>query len=441
MAIIYVRSSAAGGGTGADWTNAYTTLQAAFTAWTTSDIIWCAADHNETATANVNWTCGNATLLIPCPVYRVDHTTDIYSPTTGADTKQMDCSTGSYDIVTQASFAFYGLYFDCGDDFYNITNDTYTYMEDCKIQMSFTGNSSFQMWQNTAKVGFRAKNTTFSFQGTGGYIDHTNIRVEYDGCTFTGTTRSAGFIYYLSSKPMYAVFTDCDFSGISTTTLVDTSNSGTGLNAHIEFRNCKFPTSYSLDDGTINSRNVEIVAYNCHTAGDTFDNSKVTVAGDTTTSTSAYHDSGYADYDGTTNISGELTPSANCSVVLPIQSFKIGGIATATGSQTFTLEMVENYTSALTAQECWLDLYYLDSATSVVHKVDTSSREFALASYTALSAGTGLANWTGEPAGSRSVKIAVTVTVNQTGLYFGVLNVGKYEAGKVVHVDNKMSVA
>ena len=89
----------------------------------------------------------------------------------------------------------------------------------------------------------------------------------------------------------------------------------------------------------------------------------------------------------------------------------------------------------------WLELFYYDSATNTHHKLDTSTREFAKLTYTTLASGTGTGNWTSPPAGSRSVKLEVTVTVNKIGYYYGVVHLGKYEAGKVAHVDPKLEVA
>jgi hypothetical protein len=48
MASVYVRSGAAGAGTGADWANAYTTLAAAFTAKAAGDVFYVSDDHAET---------------------------------------------------------------------------------------------------------------------------------------------------------------------------------------------------------------------------------------------------------------------------------------------------------------------------------------------------------------------------------------------------------
>src|SRR3990167_3028291 len=48
MANVYVRSGAAGAGTGADWGNAYTTLAAALGAKAAGDDFWVADDHAET---------------------------------------------------------------------------------------------------------------------------------------------------------------------------------------------------------------------------------------------------------------------------------------------------------------------------------------------------------------------------------------------------------
>src|SRR4051812_1910841 len=56
MANRYVYSGAAGTATGADWTNAHTTLTAAITSGAAGDVYYVAHDHSETAASSVTLT-------------------------------------------------------------------------------------------------------------------------------------------------------------------------------------------------------------------------------------------------------------------------------------------------------------------------------------------------------------------------------------------------
>lgn len=446
MSILYVYSGAAGAANGTSWTDAYTTVQAALTVWTTADEIWAADDHAETPGAStITWTCGNATPTTPAIVKRVNRTTNVYDPTTGSDTKNVYNTGGGSDIVFNLSIAMYGLYLECGDDYTSsITSDNaYVHFEDCKFNIGITGTSS--RWDFQYDTILKAVNCTFNLlppsAGDEPIMAHFDAKAQYIGCTFTGTQAAAGLLIFSSLYSQQVHFIDCDFSALTNTILVDSSTGDAGCIADVIFSNCLLAGSMTLTDGTINSSHINVLGYGCHTAGNTFNNSAVLSAGSIDTSTSVYLASGYADYDGTTNLSQLLTPGSLCTPSYPLESFPIAGIVESTGSKTFTIELVENYTTALTQQDLWVELYYLGGASSVVHTVDTSSREVAALAYTDLVAGSGVAAWAGEPAGSRSVKVDITATVNQKGLYYAVVKVGKYEAGKVVHINPKMSIA
>ena len=72
MANWYVWSGAtAGGGTGADWANAYLTLQAAVTGKTAGDVFYVAHDHSQTQASALTITFPG-TEAIPNRVYCVN---------------------------------------------------------------------------------------------------------------------------------------------------------------------------------------------------------------------------------------------------------------------------------------------------------------------------------------------------------------------------------
>jgi hypothetical protein len=266
----------------------------------------------------------------------------------------------------------------------------------------------------------------------------------YIGCTFNIASHSNGFIDPANGVSASGLtFIDCDLSLLTNTLLVDTSKltiSTVYTEQVFKFINCKLKSTYTLTDGTFDAINGLILLDGCSAnAGTNILNRRVTFLGDVDTNASVYFDSGYKDLNSN-NLSQIFTPDVSTILGRGIESFPINGIIESTGSKTFTLELVENYTVALTERECYLELYYFDSASNTHHKVDTSTKQFAKSSYTALTAGSGLGNWTAEPSGSRSVKLEVATTVNKIGHYYGVVHLEKYEAGKVLHIDNKFTV-
>jgi hypothetical protein len=82
----------------------------------------------------------------------------------------------------------------------------------------------------------------------------------------------------------------------------------------------------------------------------------------------------------------------------------------------------------------WQEILYLGTSTNPLWSLDVGK---VVGGTTSLTTGTGLANWTAEPSGSRSFKLETTVTINKAGVYQIRWCVAAYESGKVVHIDPK----
>src|SRR4051812_1694563 len=113
MANVYVRSAAAGTGTGADWTNAFTTLAAALTAGAAGDSFWVSEDHAETGTSAKTMT-SPGTVSNPCFVYCVDHSGSVPPVSADLRTTATITTTSTGDMTTAGSMYVYGTIFSCG---------------------------------------------------------------------------------------------------------------------------------------------------------------------------------------------------------------------------------------------------------------------------------------------------------------------------------------
>ena len=109
------------------------------------------------------------------------------------------------------------------------------------------------------------------------------------------------------------------------------------------------------------------------------------------------------------------------------RSFPFDEYLESTGSKTFTVELIDDFETALQDDEVWLEIFYHATSGQIKQSVGTT-RVLPGSTVATLSAGTGTGNWTGEPTSSRSVKLAVTATVNNIGDYSAVVHLGKYEA-------------
>lgn len=116
MADWYVRSGASGTGTGANWTNAKTTLGAAATASAAGDRIFVSEDHNETTGSTLTITFPG-TAAAPSHVYCVNHTNHSGSlPPVAADlaTTGVVNETGNAVFTINGVAEIYGLTFNAG---------------------------------------------------------------------------------------------------------------------------------------------------------------------------------------------------------------------------------------------------------------------------------------------------------------------------------------
>jgi hypothetical protein len=108
----------------------------------------------------------------------------------------------------------------------------------------------------------------------------------------------------------------------------------------------------------------------------------------------------------------------------PLVGIDLRAYVASTGSTTFTVEANHNFTTAPTADEAWIEVYYLGTSNSVLYSV-AGGRE--ILGSTALTTST--VGWTGA---TSKIKFSETVTVNKAGTYIVRVFLGKYEASKAL---------
>jgi hypothetical protein len=219
----------------------------------------------------------------------------------------------------------------------------------------------------------------------------------------------------------------CDFSGItSTTNVVFVPNS----NPKIVCSACKFPSSWTTTSWLTSVRffsRFELVA----SEADGVSTAKLySLTGgqsncDLVETTSIYRDAGFVDADGDTNLAHEMAPESSAlNQTEPCASMDLMAYVDSTGSKTFRVEAVHNFTTAPTKDELWMDVFYLGTANSCLMSVAGGRSIFSTANWT-----TSTVDWTGA-SGYSKIKLEETVTVNRAGVYLVRLWLGKYEASK-----------
>lgn len=159
--------------------------------------------------------------------------------------------------------------------------------------------------------------------------------------------------------------------------------------------------------------------------------------GKMTTTTAVYKTNGYRHHLSNQSMARIASANSYCKESRPFaaQSFLVS--TDTAGLHTFTLELLEDYTTALTTRDFYLRVEVPGSASGVLREV----YDVALNPAANLTAGAGLGAWTNPPAGTRSVKATAEVVLDHAGMVKVTPVLARYEAGKSVWYDPVVAVA
>ena len=427
MAIIYVDSVSGSGTSPYDtWAKAATTFQVALTAWTVGDIIYWEKDSTESYSTNQTLTSTNSNYADRIPIYRVDNADDSYAPSTGSDTINYQTTGAGTDIVRNLDAVFYGVHIRCTDEF-RASGLTSCDFIDCVMDFTNTGTGLF-VGNGNGDAAEKIKNCTIKVSN--GSKNSYGGFTRFEGNTYTGTVQTNGLFSGPGARTHCKHHIGEDFSGLgSGTTMVDAST-WNDTTSEEYFLSCDMPASFVLTDGVFSNENQVVAIFASDSGGNAYISQMETFRGSITEDTATYLTSGWQPEGASNPVSRVMTAASNVDEISPIMAIDILFYHDGTigSSVTFTVECVENFTTALNDQNCWSELFYRGTTSSTIWDIDSNKQ--ILGSSTNLSAGTGLGNWTGEPISSRSVKLAHTVTPQVKGMYMIRIYLGAYESGK-----------
>jgi hypothetical protein len=434
---IYTRSSDGDDADdGSTWALANATLAGSIADWTTSDIICIEDNHNETQATTMTLTPTGDTSAIPVPIYSVSDADDSYSIGSSC---QVSVTGASSNISLAGNYSIAGVFFCSGNDILvssSVTAD-WSFFRDVSVDLSAL-NSALTFGSQAARGLTRWVGGTIDFGGGGFMNVNRSSPMIFEGVTFTGDIVAAGLFRSTGANSGVTqwICRGCDLSAYTSETLVDVSQSNQG-DLNVWLIGSELPATVSIhDDAFANPRQFVFVSGTDDSTSDYgFRQDLYTYQGNVETDIAVYHDNGLVFEEGSTNASFKFTPASHLSKhEFPLCSPpRVEWIAT-TGSKTFTTEGVENFTTALDEDEVWQEILYLGTSTNPLWSLDVGK---VVGGTTSLTTGTGLANWTSEPSGSRSFKLETTVTINKAGVYQIRWCVAAYESGKVVHIDPK----
>ena len=430
MATIYVDDGGSNTSPYDTWAKAATTLQTALTAWSAGNDIWVASDHYETYSSSqtLNWT-GNTNA--PTPIFSVNSSTDAYTKATSA---QFEVTGSGNDITIGDGVVCHGMYFKADDQIRLLGVFPY-YFKDCTFAYSQggSGGNGFQSVHTQGK--YYIEDCTLDGHSSNTSINHHGMNAgdeTFKNCTWTqGNSQSLTFI--LNRNTGAGRVFACDFSSISHSSgaaLFATS----GYGGYYKIHNCNFNSSFSRHSSsglgysrTTNAQQAAVTVNGAST-GKLYDFYIDTPYGDVTHTASIYRTSGFVDADGSTPIAHIMEPDdSGCSPDLfPLFGAKLMGYYGSTGSVTFRVEALQNYTTAPTKDELWMEVFYLGTSNSTRWSKAGGRSIWSTSNWTTSTVG-----WTGA-SGYSKIKLEQAATINKAGPYMVQLWLGKYENGKSV---------
>lgn len=436
MANWYVWNAAAGGGTGADWTNAYTTLAAAATAKAAGDVFFVAHDHIETqATAKTITFAGTQT--IPNRVYCVNRAGSV--PPVSADlrtTAQVSTTVASAISLAGSVSECYGIIFSAGSGSSAATltvgatsNRTFRCVN-CKFILNSTSTSS-RLALGTAASLTVLENCTVQFGSTSQAI----VPV---GRVFCRNTTSTTFLV----GPTYPanLFAQASSTGFVFAEGLDLGNFGSakylvlGTTATISsviFKDCKLGSGVFIVSGTIAGPGaMEVALIRCSSGDVNYDAEKRNALGVQTTTANIARSGGAS--DGATGVGWELfgQTTAVCS---PFESLPISFWNETVGSPvTVTIDGMVNSASMPLNTAIWIEVEYLGTSGVPLGNRVTSGVADRLTAGSNLAAGSG--TWSGGLSPATQFKMSVTFTPQEKGPVTIYVMVG---ANSVYYIDPK----
>lgn len=415
MANWYVWSGATGTGTGADWANAYTTLNAAATAKAAGDVFYVAHDHVQTVASALTITFAG-TEANPNRVYCVNRAGSV--PPVAADlrTTAQISTTGANAISLAGSCAeMYGIIFSAGDAANNAginvgsTANRSFRLNSCALKINNTNASSRVSLCSGASGQFAIlENTTLQFGSVSQQLSTSaraiwrNTPNAFQGVIFPTTlmTFSGG------GGEFFVEGVDLSALGSGKTLVASGVNSP---NLKAIFKDCKLGASVTVVATAANFGSVEVMLIRCDSGDTNYRTEKYAFGGVQSVETTIVRTGGAT--DGTTPISWKLATVANAEWEFPLECLPIVVWNDIVGlPKTVTVEGIWATGTVPNNDDIYIDVEYLGTSGFPIASKASSTKATGFVAGTPLPAGSG--TWGGS---TTKFKMSVTITPQEKG--------------------------
>lgn len=414
MATYFLWSGATGTGSGANWTNAFTTYTAALAAATLADdIIKVHKTHTEELATDTAYTHQNHIEVI-C----VDKDASDALATMGTSA-WIGHSTSNRGIEMRGAFRvyLYGVTFriagSTGDSMQLAQSDGAHFVyENCYLWIGNTNAASlFTAGGTDAQAFLHLKNSTLRFGATTQSL-RANAKVLMEGGSVSpdGSAPSA-FVTFTQNDPAGCTF---DAIGVDLSHLGSNNLAGNATTsaAVVRFSQCKLGTSFVLlaTQTNLNRSSAEVYIFDC-ASGDThglfgYANAMGSVVNDTGIYFTSSPNSVMTGASATPS-SWKIVTTPNCSLYTPFETPWLGYYNSTLSAITPYVEILrDGSATAYQDDEVWLDVMAKTNSGSTQSSL-TTDRMTLLGTPANQDAGAGLGSWTGESGTAWSGKLQV----------------------------------
>lgn len=458
MANIYLKSGAGNSSPYANWTNAATTLAAAFAAAVPGDTIYVSKSHSEAQGSLMNLV-SPGTLANPIYIIGVDDTGNPVPPTVTATGAVIGSTNGwgltfrgvaySYkvDYTCDLSNSNYAAILGIDSDSSTGAGSGFWLFDSCNLtQGSINAGSPIQIGQPNSTTGYKQsaaqfKNCVIKFNNASQKIISLG-NLDWLGGSLNVAAAVPAVLLALGNgsdlSTTNVTIRGVDLSGIGSNALVDVSSSPQGF---VSIANCKIAPGTVVTTGTfagIYGPNVEMD--NCDSSATNYRSSRNTPVGSVITETTKIRTGGAS--DGTNGLSWKMTSGSNTR--FPAFALATKEIAiwndTAGTSKTLTVEILHDSLTALHNGDIWLELQYLGSTGSPVSTFVTNAKADMLPGTGTTNHASSSATWTTTGlTNPNKQSLSVTFTPQSKGYLQVKVHLAK--ASYTVYVDPKLTVA
>jgi hypothetical protein len=444
VASYYYDAQAAGTGTGADWTNAFTTMAAALAAATADgDIIYAASDSVEQLAADTTYTFLNNVRVISVDATSGTPPTTLQTQEAGGGYIGHLASARSIIVGGAFKLYFYGIEFAVtGSDLFRSANTDgqHTELEECHVRLGGSG-ATFDLGTTGTESNryTRMRGGKATFGNANNQIRHFGA-ADFEGITLAGTAPTTLIASATGGRSGNLLKMEgCDLS-LVTGTLVAVN---TVEPSEVRFINCKLGSGVTPLNSTGNNNLAftRVWIFDCSSGDEHYHLQYHDAFGSLTVDTGIYANDG-AQYDGTNRCSWKIVTSGLCSYYTPFVSPWFDVYSAAVSAKTPSIEILrDGSTTAYQDDEVWGEWAAKVTAGSTRSTMLNCRKPLLDASPNNITAGVGTSAWTGEAGSAWSGKLepSSTITPAEIGHIRGRVCVG--EPSITVYVDPQTRLA